>query len=61
MLTLRTPMLTASEYHMRGLLPIYRIQEAIFDFCRDRPDIGSCGGRSLRQTSSRFLVQNDAS
>lgn len=32
---------------MRELLPIYRIQEAIFDFCRDRPDIAVFGAQAV--------------
>ena len=32
-------MLTAAEYHMGESLPIYRLQEVIFEFCRGRMDV----------------------
>jgi hypothetical protein len=38
-------MLTAAEYHMHEALPIYRIQEAVFDFCRERPEVAIFGAR----------------
>ena len=31
-------MLTATEFHMRESLPLHRIHEAIFEFCRGRSD-----------------------
>jgi hypothetical protein len=40
-------MLTAAEYHMRETLPIFRIQEAIFEFCRGQPDIAIFGAHAV--------------
>ncbi|MES1207615.1 MAG: hypothetical protein ABUS79_16890 [Pseudomonadota bacterium] len=40
-------MLTAAEYHMRETLPIHRIQEAIFDFCRHRLDMAVFGAQAV--------------
>lgn len=41
------PMLTAAEYHMHEPLPIFRIQEAIFDFCRDRSGVVVFGAQAV--------------
>jgi len=40
-------MLTAAEYHMHEALPIYRSQEAIFEFCRDRADVAVFGAQAV--------------
>jgi hypothetical protein len=40
-------MLTAAEYHMGEPLPIYRLQEAIFEFCRDRMDVVVFGAQAV--------------
>jgi hypothetical protein len=40
-------MLTAAEYHMRETLPIFLIQEAIFEFCRGQPDIAIYGAQAV--------------
>jgi hypothetical protein len=39
-------MLTAREFLMKELLPLYRVQEAIFEFCRGRQDL-TIFGRKL--------------
>lgn len=40
-------MFTAAEYHMREASPLFRIQEAIFEFCRDQPDVAIFGAQAV--------------
>jgi hypothetical protein len=40
-------MLTATEYLMREPLPLYRIHEAIFDFCRGRSELTIFGAQAV--------------
>jgi hypothetical protein len=40
-------MLTATEYLMRESLPLYRVHEAIFDFCRGRPEVTIFGAQAV--------------
>jgi hypothetical protein len=43
----RRPMLTAAEYLMREPLPLYRVHETIFDFCRGRTDLTIFGAQAV--------------
>src|SRR6266545_4496334 len=40
-------MLTATEYLMRESLPLYRVHEAIFDFCRGRSELTIFGAQAV--------------
>jgi hypothetical protein len=40
-------MLTATEYTMREPLPLYRVHEAIFDFCRGRSELTIFGAQAV--------------
>jgi hypothetical protein len=40
-------MLTATEYLMREPLPLHRVHEAIFDFCRGRTDLTIFGAQAV--------------
>jgi hypothetical protein len=40
-------MLTATEFSMRDPLPIHRVQEAIFEFCRGRADVVVFGAQAV--------------
>jgi hypothetical protein len=40
-------MLTATEYLMRETVPLYRVHEAIFDFCRGRSEVTIFGAQAV--------------
>jgi hypothetical protein len=40
-------MLTATEFSMREPLPLYRVHEAIFEFCRGRPELTIFGAQAV--------------